>query len=74
MIELNNRLNTMIFLVPLLKFFRQIEITIPTYYIMGDQDYMFLPSVKELVKVHKKSLLFVISFDKRPGFAKLKSC
>ena len=47
-------------LVPLLKFFRQIEITIPTYYIMGDQDYMFLPSVKELVKAHKKSLLFVI--------------
>lgn len=47
-------------LVPLLKFFRQIEISIPTYYIMGDQDYMFLPSVKELVETHKKSLLFVI--------------
>lgn len=27
---------------------------------MGDQDYMFLPSVKELVKVHKKSKLYVI--------------
>ncbi len=47
-------------LVPLLKFFRQIEIKIPIYYIMGDQDYMFLPSVKELVKVHKKSKLYVI--------------
>ena len=47
-------------LVPLLKFFRQIEIQIPTYYIMGDQDYMFLPSVKEIVKNHKKSKLFVI--------------
>ena len=47
-------------LVPLLKFFRQIEISIPTYYIMGDQDYMFLPSVKELVETHKKSLLYVI--------------
>ena len=47
-------------LVPLLKFFRQIEIQIPTYYIMGDQDYMFLPSVKEIVKNHKNSKLFVI--------------
>ena len=47
-------------LVPLLKFFRQIDIKIPTYYIMGDQDYMFLPSVKELVKNHKNSKLFVI--------------
>ena len=47
-------------LVPLLKFFRQIEIKIPTYYIMGDQDYMFLPSVKNLVKVHNKSELYVI--------------
>ena len=27
---------------------------------MGDQDYMFLPSVKELVKNHKNSKLFVI--------------
>jgi pimeloyl-ACP methyl ester carboxylesterase len=47
-------------LVPLLKFFRQIEIKIPTYYIMGDQDYMFLPSVREVVKSHKKSMLFII--------------
>ena len=48
-------------LVPLLKFFRQIEIQIPTYYIMGDQDYMFLPSVKNLVKIHRKSKLCIIS-------------
>tara|TARA_Y100000817_G_C16682060_1_gene466384 strand:- start:402 stop:728 length:327 start_codon:yes stop_codon:yes gene_type:complete len=47
-------------LVPLLKFFRQIEIKIPTYYIMGDQDYMFLPSVKDLVEVHNKSELYII--------------
>lgn len=47
-------------LVPLLKFFRQIEIQIPTYYIMGDQDYMFLPSVKNLVKIHRKSKLCII--------------
>ena len=47
-------------LIPLLKFFRQIEINIPTYYIMGDQDYMFLPSIVKLVKVQKKSKLFII--------------
>ena len=27
---------------------------------MGDQDYMFLPSVKDLVKVHNKSELYII--------------
>mgnify|MGYP001298040696 FL=1 len=48
-------------LVPLLKFFRQIEIKIPTFYIMGDQDYMFLPSVKDLVINHKNSELHIIS-------------
>tara|TARA_B100001173_G_scaffold146999_1_gene127567 strand:- start:347 stop:706 length:360 start_codon:yes stop_codon:yes gene_type:complete len=47
-------------LVPLLRFFRQIEIAKPTYYIMGDQDYMFLPSIREIVKNHKRSKLFVI--------------
>ena len=47
-------------LIPLLKFFRQIEISIPTFYIMGDQDYMFLPSVREVVKSHKTSMLYVI--------------
>ena len=47
-------------LAPLLKFFRQIEIQIPTYYIMGDQDYMFLSSVREIVKNHKNSKLFVV--------------
>lgn len=44
----------------LLKFFRQIEISTPTFYIMGDQDYMFLPSVREVIKSHKKSMLFVV--------------
>ena len=27
---------------------------------MGDQDYMFLPSVKNLVKIHRKSKLCII--------------
>ena len=48
-------------LIPLLKFFRQIDIKIPTFYIMGDQDYMFLPSVKDLVNIHKNSKLHIIS-------------
>lgn len=40
---------------PLLKSFRQFEILIPTLYVMGSEDYMFLPSIKEVVKNHKKS-------------------
>jgi pimeloyl-ACP methyl ester carboxylesterase len=47
-------------LKPLLKFFRSEDIGLPTLYIMGDQDYMFLPSVREVVSHHKKSDLFVI--------------
>ena len=48
-------------LVPLLKFFRQVEIKIPTIYIMGDQDYMFLPSVEKVVSIHKASELKIIN-------------
>jgi pimeloyl-ACP methyl ester carboxylesterase len=40
---------------PVLKWFRQVEINIPTFYIMGQQDYMFLPIVKEVVKNHSRS-------------------
>ena len=47
-------------LVPLLKFFRQIEIQIPTYYIMGDQDYMFLPSVRKVTETDPLSKLLVL--------------
>ena len=48
-------------LVPLLKIFRQAEIKIPTIYIMGDQDYMFLPSVIKVSSIHKSSKLKVIN-------------
>jgi len=47
-------------ILPLLKMFRQIEIKIPTLYLMGDQDYMFLPSVKKVVQSHISSHLTVI--------------
>ena len=46
--------------MPLLKIFRKQAIKIPTLYIMGDQDYMFLPSVRKVVKIHPASDLLVI--------------
>ena len=45
---------------PLLKFFRINDSGIPTLYIMGAQDHMFLPSITRLVKDHKSSTLEVI--------------
>lgn len=46
---------------PILKWFRQVEINIPTLYVMGQEDYMFLPSVKKVVEKHySSSKLFVI--------------
>ena len=48
---------------PILRLFRQIEINIPTLYIMGDQDYMFLPSVKKVTKSHFKSSSLVVIPD-----------
>ncbi len=46
---------------PILRWFRQVELNIPTLYIMGEEDYMFLPSVAKVVEKHfKSSRLFVI--------------
>ena len=46
---------------PILKWFRQMELNIPTLYVMGEEDYMFLPSVRQVVEKHyKTSKLFVI--------------
>ena len=44
---------------PLLKLFRQVELSIPTLYVMGSEDYMFLESIKILSKEHKSSKLLV---------------
>lgn len=41
--------------LPLLRIFREVELNIPTFYIMGEEDHMFLPSVKKLVKRHFKT-------------------
>ncbi len=45
---------------PLLKYFQEKDLPIPTLYLMGDEDYMFLPQVRNLVKLHKYSVLEVI--------------
>ena len=46
---------------PVLKWFRQSELDIPTLYIMGREDYMFLPAVTKVVQDHyRSSRLFVI--------------
>ncbi len=45
---------------PLLKLFRQIDIKIPTLYLMGSEDYMFLNSIKQISKSQKLSQLSVV--------------
>lgn len=45
---------------PLLSFFRIKESGIPTLYVMGEEDHMFLPSISKLVKHHTTSKLLVI--------------
>lgn len=44
----------------LLKIFRQVEIKIPTLYVMGQEDYMFLPSVQKVVEKHFFSSKLVV--------------
>lgn len=45
---------------PLLRFFRTFDVTIPTFYIMGEEDYLFLPTIKKIVVGQKNATLFVI--------------
>ena len=45
---------------PLLEFFRIKDSGIPTLYIMGAEDHMFLPSISKLVENHVSSQLYVI--------------
>ncbi|WP_298779522.1 alpha/beta hydrolase [uncultured Polaribacter sp.] len=45
---------------PLLRFFRTKEIKIPTLYVMGSEDHLFLPSIKNIVSKHVYSSLFVV--------------
>ena len=43
-----------------LKIFRKVSVDIPTLYIMGDQDYMFLPSVQKVTECDPWSQLLVL--------------
>ncbi len=45
---------------PLLRFFRANDIKIPTLYLMGSEDHLFLPSIKKLVQMHTHSQVFVV--------------
>ena len=40
-----------------IKFFKNIKTDIPTLYIMGNKDYMFLSSIKKIVKTQPNAIL-----------------
>lgn len=45
---------------PLLRLFRSTDIKIPTFYVMGGEDYLFLPSIKKIAQQHTESSLLII--------------
>jgi len=45
---------------PLLRLFRMKDLKIPTLYIMGEEDHLFLPSIKNIVTKHINASLVVI--------------
>jgi pimeloyl-ACP methyl ester carboxylesterase len=45
---------------PLLRYFKEKDLGIPTLYVVGDQDVMFLEPVKNLIRYHKNSILRVL--------------
>lgn len=45
---------------PLLKYFNEKELSIPTLYVMGEEDHMFLPPVKQIVQRHKYATLQIL--------------
>jgi pimeloyl-ACP methyl ester carboxylesterase len=47
-------------LKPLLLLFRQVDVGIPTLYVMGEEDYMFLPSAQKLAGMHRASQITVV--------------
>ncbi|PSU88187.1 2-succinyl-6-hydroxy-2,4-cyclohexadiene-1-carboxylate synthase [Photobacterium kishitanii] len=46
---------------PIMKYFTEKELTIPTLYLMGEHDYMFIQPVKDMIKSHKNSILTKLS-------------
>jgi pimeloyl-ACP methyl ester carboxylesterase len=47
-------------LQPLLSVFRLKEINIPTLYVMGEQDHLFLPSIQQITSQHLSARLHVV--------------
>ncbi len=47
-------------LKPLLRLFRQVDVGIPTLYVMGEEDYMFLPSIEKLASLQSSAQLTVV--------------
>ena len=45
---------------PMMKYFKERELAIPTLYLMGERDYMFIQPVKEMVAAHSLSQLYQI--------------
>ena len=45
---------------PLLRFFEEKEIPVPTLYVMGDEDHMFLPFVRRIAARHRHATLSVL--------------
>lgn len=45
---------------PLLKLFRERDNKIPALYVMGEEDYLFLPAVRDTVKKHTRAALHII--------------
>ena len=45
---------------PLLRFFEEKELPVPTLYLMGEEDHMVLPPVRRLVERHRNSVLRVL--------------
>lgn len=45
---------------PLLRFFRNYDVKIPVLYIMGKEDYLFLPTIKKFASTSQFSSLFVV--------------
>ena len=45
---------------PLLRLFNEQELPVPVLYLMGEEDHMFLPAVRQVVENHKNSILRVV--------------
>lgn len=47
-------------LTPILRLFEERDVGIPTLYLMGEQDHMFLPSARRVAAQHRRAVLRVI--------------